>query len=264
MDFGPPVDLAPHSRRNTHDVDLASQGPREYATKSIGRHLVISGTEFEPVDATKASRKSTAGEATMLERDMPRVGVTSEPVQDTAPLHTSDGAAEEGEETKNELGPTLIPTRDDELPTLQRPTIQSVTPIEELGDAAIPPSSAQSHLSIFYRLGLTPRSPSTTVPSQSTYLLGGLSIPGASILARSHPQRSPSSSSGPTAPVKPRMSRAPGTMSASAYVFQWIKHGDEVDDEIRDDTQVWMIDVSLNLHLFLRSRGTHGKLERCR
>lgn len=108
------------------------------------------------------------------------------------------------------------------------------------------PSPPTSRGSILYRLGLV-SSPSSTTPSRS-YLLGGLSIPGASILARSHPHRPPSPVS--SEPKKERLSRTPSAMSGRGYVLEWVRRGDELDEEIKPETQIWNIDVgSLSIQL---------------
>ena len=111
------------------------------------------------------------------------------------------------------------------------PSTSSSTSHPPLSTRSRPP--AQSSSSIFYRLGLTS---APTAPPTASYLLGGLSIPGASILAHSHKRHS-------IVAKRERLSRNLGVMGGKGYVMEWIRKGDEFDEEIGEDTQIWDIDV---------------------
>ncbi|GAA5980703.1 hypothetical protein JCM5350_006358 [Sporobolomyces pararoseus] len=244
---------------NILDSPLASV--EGYATRSIGRHLVISGTEFEPIRGTEEA----ALESETLEGSNGFKGITNEEgkSQEDASKEKSE-KSEQGEEAEsNEEAKVTSPeepypatakdtttttsnlpvaVRAEELPAGPTSSLEPSTSSTALpsisGPSRPPPSSAQG--SILYRLGLFSPSSAGTTSSSRSYLLGGLSIPGASILAHSHPRRTPSP---PALDFKPeRMSRVPSVMKGKGYVLEWIKNGDEFDEAIKEDLQIWDID----------------------
>lgn len=262
------------------------RSPESYATRSIGRHMVISGAEFEPVriqeepgDEAIAEREEAIveGEEELREPDS-LVPSGRESVMRPG-LERSE--ASEGEGESIELEPEMADSVDQSpapsrrrspTPGLLETTLDSTSPPRVDAVDSVPPTSLQvlsplnldsssptepepkktSQGSLLYRLGLTSSPQSNSAPR--SYLLGGLSIPGASILAQSHPRRPESP---PAEPKRERLSRNPGPMGSRAYVLEWIRKGDELDEEIGEDTQVWDIDVRLySLALSRSSRGT--------
>ncbi|GAA5963101.1 hypothetical protein JCM3765_001770 [Sporobolomyces pararoseus] len=248
----------------TEDSDLTvsslvAEAREGYASRSIGRHLIISGTEFEPIRDTEEAApgvekpgqseghirtvevRCEAGEEETKEKNEKSEeedSKSNEKTTDTSPEESSTAPVQE----------TTSPTSDvqmgepyEEMPALPASTFDpsaSSSPPASISEQSRPPPT-RSQGSILYRLGLiSPSSASTTSPR--SYLLGGLSIPGASILAHSHPRRPPSPLASELKPD--RLSRVPTVMSGKGYVMEWIKKGDELDEDIKEDTQIWDID----------------------
>ena len=263
----PPLELSSTSPPIQKDESESPPiSPGSDATRSIGRHLVISGTEFEPIEL-----ESAKGEE-VLEREIEAIGRDRAGAIDEGKKGL--GGLVEGEETEKASQGGSINADDEETSfsrqTEQKPSDQLLNRTESTQTAeesapnspphrclsettpstasttSHPPLStrsrptAQSSSSILYRLGLAS---APSAPPTASYLLGGLSIPGGSILAHSHKRHS-------ILAKKERLSRHLGVMSGKGYVMEWIKKGDEFDEEIGEDTQTWDIDVgySISLH----------------
>ncbi|GAA5867687.1 hypothetical protein JCM1840_006657 [Sporobolomyces johnsonii] len=256
-----------------------------YATRSIGRHVVVSGIEFEPADwlstpegeeepliaellgaeqpavvvgdgehsvvvgaaeplveAAVGARTAGDGEEPetkeLLETDAPASVCDEEPIEEVEPF----ASTEEGGELESPSG--VAEVVDEALPYMSSDVGATTTSPSEANDdlpnlpslplaASSLPSTHPSAepASSFFHLGLG--SISASSPSQ-TYVLGGLSVPGASILAASHSQLS--------TPKKARLERKSATMADKGFVLEWIRKGDELDEEIGEETQVWEVE----------------------
>ncbi|GAA5997834.1 uncharacterized protein JCM10292_006845 [Rhodotorula paludigena] len=236
-----------------------------YATRSIGRHVVVSGTEFEPtwLDGLGETGEGQVAKGAIVSRDEQWADSPgSQHGQDTPHLLAPDGdGAEEKQDSSDDL-PQVDLLSLDEQNIHRPPTPQSPAPVQALtyprpldvGPAVRPPSPATPPRqalspaptsSLLFRLGLTPSSNSSVSGTFSFLVpaLGRTSIPGASILAAtSAPPSSP--------PRKARLPRlgstrrgaAPTAADSKALLLRWIEEGDELDEEVGDESQTWEID----------------------
>ncbi|GAA6012264.1 hypothetical protein JCM11491_007076 [Sporobolomyces phaffii] len=230
-----------------------------YATRSIGRHLVISGAEFEPIeverergnegtgkiDDPQASEGSVDEGGLIVEAEIPEL--TRQNDEETLGpqfVGATEGVATQERFQGSSDSPSSLRAIDQDstssFKTETRPSVIAAgstdSPVACLAAPRPHRATSSSQGSLLYRLGFA-SSPSSAV--SRSYVLGGLSIPGASILAHSHPRRPPSP---PLELKRPRMSRSLGVMSGRGYVMEWIRQGDELDDEIKEETQIWEID----------------------
>lgn len=243
---------------SSNPLDSPPISPRSYASKSIGRHLVTSGTEFEPIELEIAQGGESneqvieelsgivpGGEA----KEDYGVGEAIEQVEgketnEEESINVNDeGSAIGGleQDTMKELTINAAPNRvaQETLPTPPRQRLTTTDSSPTISTSLPPRHSisrplAQSSSSFFYRLGLTS---APTAPPTASYLLGGLSIPGASLIAHSTNERHS------VIAKRERLSRNLGVMGGTGYVMEWIRKGDEFDEEIGEDTQVWDVDV---------------------
>jgi hypothetical protein len=223
---------------------------------------VISGTEFEPIQSEERSTiEVDIGNSEEMQdeagREVLGSGIQTEESMD---VRREEEKLEElalqedpGEGRTLEItvtGEQKPHSKVEEDLSTESTETTSATPILESSISPSPTPSAPNYpqtspaapqRSILYRLGLVSSPSTTTASSSRSYLLGGLSIPGASILAHSHP-RPPSPAS--TDMRADRLSRVPSVMSGKGYIMDWIRKGDELDEEIKEDTQIWDIDVS--------------------
>lgn len=219
---------------------------------------MISGTEFEPIELGIVEGEAVNEQVSEeLSAIAPRgeveedygVEEASEQVEgkeenEEESINVNDeGSAIGGSEqdTSMELTINTEPNRvaQETLPTPPRQCLPT-TDSSPVISTSLPPRysisrpPAQSSSSFFYRLGLAS---APTAPPTASYLLGGLSIPGASLIAHSTNKRHS------VIAKRERLSRNLGVMGGKGYVMEWIRKGDEFDEEIGEDTQIWDIDV---------------------
>ncbi|GAA5953085.1 hypothetical protein JCM21900_005062 [Sporobolomyces salmonicolor] len=292
----PPAASHPSLNTSTHDAPRLSSSllvpcsadaehTEPYATGSIGRHVVVSGIEFEPnywPSTPEGEQEPFIAE--LLGAEQPAVviggGEHSAPVGAVEPLLVADvgartvGAGEEPEMRELLEAETPASVRDEDPieevepyeSTEEDVVLESASEVAEMLDEALPftsndagattitpsqadvdlpnppllpitapfphpthPSSASA--SSFFYLGLGSSSPSSHSP---TYVFGGLSVAGASILAAAHSQLS--------TPKKARLDKIMATMSDKGFVLEWVRKGDELDEEIGEATQVWEVE----------------------
>ena len=176
----------------------------DYATRSIGRHVVVSGTEFEPTwfDSMLSPRK-----------------VPSPTLGDPSALTTAASLVS------------------------QTPNLSSVSQISDIPDFSgsfLPsfglPSSA--HLGSAF-LSVVGSAFSFSLP----FSFGGIVVPGASILAATSAPTFKRDSVG-RAPRLPRPEgdwKTAKRQDSKSLLLAWIEEGDEFDNDLTDVTQTWNI-----------------------
>ncbi|GAA5861900.1 hypothetical protein JCM3774_001344 [Rhodotorula dairenensis] len=193
--------IEPPSSRIFHEASIAANSESSYATRSIGRHVVVSGTEFEP---------------TWYETSLPSS-------EETAP-------AAEGH---------LIPAAGTSIHLDEATTIQPGPATPALGNPIPYPGLRSATFFGSAIVSVVGSAFSFSLP----FPLGGITVPGASILA---------ATSAPTfnrdsvarAPRLPRPEvdcKAAMSRGSLSLLLAWIEAGDECDEDVTDVTQTWDI-----------------------
>ncbi|GAA5850151.1 hypothetical protein JCM9279_003545 [Rhodotorula babjevae] len=238
---------------------------RPYATRSIGRHLVVSGTEFEP---TWDEGAATSGEAEDAAADgKERCDGTSSATADAV---AASGAHEHGEGAHEPLeaveGPApasvdeqqaLVASlgeddegHDDADPGSAVAAVEAVapSPVRPVSPSA-PPRPPPPTGSFLFRLGLVPAAATATSSALSLFLpaLGRTSIPGASILAATAAAPSPSLALARRIPLprltSTRRATAPSAAEGKALLLRWVAEGEALDDdELDEGIQRWDVE----------------------
>ncbi|GAA5825738.1 hypothetical protein JCM11251_000354 [Rhodosporidiobolus azoricus] len=270
---------SPSSRGERSDApspalsERLSEPASPYPTRSIGRHVVVSGTEFEPIPGTAAAEEDEpiysceAGEAELSVEELLRrkeeeafrkrrssrdVGLAdADAVQDQ---ETAEEAKQQEEDGLLSL-PSTSPSASHSPLTAPaadfRPPSPTVTPAEPL-------RSPQATGSVLFRLGLT-SSPSSTYPSLAFPLSlplprpGRLIVPGATILAATGAApHSPARKKRLPRPEdavgigRTRLGAVAGAEGGKEKVLRWVIEGDELDEEVREGgegVQVWDVEA---------------------
>ncbi|GAA6012931.1 hypothetical protein JCM10207_008383 [Rhodosporidiobolus poonsookiae] len=222
-----PPPLAPPSPSlvgSDPDAELAA-----YATRSIGRHVVVSGIEFEPIPGTPTEEIEEGGEGGELS------------VEELLRLEEAAVGRERGLETvKEEQSPreeqgepvNLQDGGDDGLLN-RRPS--SPAPRSAPPAVSIAPAPAGVSASFLFRLGLA------STPSASGFSLslplplpGRPTLPGGSVLAATSAPSSP-----PRKKRLPRLDeRRPGGVvggDGREAVLRWVEEGDEMDEKVEEE-----------------------------
>ncbi|GAA5906105.1 hypothetical protein JCM6882_003560 [Rhodosporidiobolus microsporus] len=273
----PPPPSPPTSNNNpAPGNDLLDPEPASpYPTRSIGRHVVVSGIEFEPIPGTPRAEEEgfdyssgaggggKAGGAAGGERELSVEELLRREEEGAFEVRRSSGAALEEGETANEEKqpeedgllslPSMPPPNDTSVPAAS--SAASPVPTLPLPHSA-PSRPLQASGSILFRLGLTssPSSSSLSFPLALPLSLplprtGRSTIPGATVLAAT-------GAAPPSPPRKKRLPRAEdgagrglGKMGAGGgkdALVRWIEMGDELDEEVREGeegVQVWDVEA---------------------
>lgn len=175
-----------------------------YVTRSIGRYIVVSGTEFE----------STSSEPLPPSRDEPASG---ERIRSAHPTPTSDGSAHV------DLAPTSRPDTVVRVPGASEPNLG-------LRSAAYFGSALLSVVGSAFSFSLP-------------FSVGGIAVPGASVLAAtSAPTFSCEPVVRAARLPRPEDNwRAALRCDSGSLLLAWIEAGDECDKDVTDLTQTWDI-----------------------
>ncbi|KPV75362.1 uncharacterized protein RHOBADRAFT_53347 [Rhodotorula graminis WP1] len=251
------------SRSPTSPTSATARTP--YATRSIGRHLVVSGTEFEPTwgegaAALAAAEGATAGDE--QRREGSGGGVTgAAAAADEAQGHGENAlepleSVEESPRSALDAEPALVassPSVDDEglersEPAAPAATVESSAlspgrPVSPIPLSRPPPPTG----SFLFRLGLVPAATAATSSAISLFLpaLGRTPIPGASILAATAATPSPEHARRVPLPrlTSTRRATAPSAAEGKALLLRWVDEGDALDDDGLDAaTQRWDVE----------------------
>ncbi|BGP15849.1 hypothetical protein JCM10213v2_003838 [Rhodosporidiobolus nylandii] len=225
--------------------------PAHYPTRSIGRHVVVSGIEFEPIPGTPQVEEDGfafggVGEPSVEEllKQEETARRLSGKAESVGREQVEDGEADEQPPSQREEGdlpnppsPPLAPVED------PRPLSRAPTPIASLPPSPSPRPAPVSG-SFLFRLGLS--APSSAF-SLSLPLPGRQTIPGASVLA--------ATSASPTAGLrggKKRLPRYEGKPleGGKERTLRWVREGDELDDKVVEEqeageagVQVWDVEA---------------------
>ncbi|BGP31848.1 hypothetical protein JCM10296v2_003625 [Rhodotorula toruloides] len=207
------------------DVD----SPEPYATHSIGRHVVVSGTEFEPTWVAEGDDSGVVE----LEAELGRkLSATSETGVQTVQVPLR--------------GMHLVKHGDsDEVPSAADDAVSSASsdldePLDNTAASSRPPPPAVPApvtQSFLFRIGLGPffdTSTSSSTLSRFLPVLGRTPIPGASILAATSAFSSLAAASSPTKPRLPRLEthRASKLLDGKTLLLHWVEEGDELDEAV--------------------------------
>ncbi|KAJ8295018.1 Sorting nexin lst-4 [Rhodotorula toruloides] len=207
------------------DVD----SPEPYATRSIGRHVVVSGTEFEPtwvaagdkIGVVEADVEVASDLSVAPEMEVEKVQV---PLDDEDPMK------------RGHVNEVLNATAD----AISSPQVNAAAMLDEMAapirsrPPAVPAPFTQSFL---FRIGLGPffnTSPSSSTLSRFLPALGRTPIPGASILAATSASSSLAAASVSTKPRLPRLEthRASKLPDGRTLLLRWVEEGDELDEVV--------------------------------
>ncbi|GAA5861055.1 hypothetical protein JCM8547_008020 [Rhodosporidiobolus lusitaniae] len=270
-----PSALSPHlSTAN----DLTAPSPPStpsYPTRSIGRHVVVSGIEFEPIPGTPVVEQRSpswnrdsekeggrAEEEELTVEEMVRrenlvweeAEREEEEAKRRAAAEADEGYAKEEAESGQEKvkinrTSTVSPaddllTRASNVPIASPPSSLAAAPVQPPRTPP-PPSSRPPPVSgsFLFRLGLTSSPSSSSAPggfSLTLPLLGGsgrTTVPGGTILAQTGAEPS-------TPPRKKRLPRldSPGGKGAGGeggveLVMKWVGEGDELDEQVLEEQE---------------------------
>ncbi|GAA5914937.1 hypothetical protein JCM8208_000775 [Rhodotorula glutinis] len=233
---------------------------RPYATRSIGRHLVVSGTEFEPTWDEEGAVEAVASEGATGadERGEGLRGIVAgadevDEAQENGekalePLE-GEGTSAGAEEQAAVTSPNSDGERVDEV-ELESPIVatepSATSPVRPVSPIPLPRPPPPSG-SFLFRLGLVPAATAATSTALSHFLpaLGRTPIPGASILAATAAAPSPEHARRVPLPrlTTTRRATAPSAAEGKALLLRWIDEGDALDDdELDEGTQRWDVD----------------------
>ncbi|TNY23505.1 hypothetical protein DMC30DRAFT_347374 [Rhodotorula diobovata] len=221
------------------DAGSATSRPAEYATRSIGRHLVMSGTEFEPTWSEEGADAVTGAVAvagqdgeTRRPRAMERVEESDE-VKAEGAVIPGDAEGDQAPDAKLARDDSDAGHGDSSCAALSAPTLPPVRAASPLPPSRPAPPSG----SFLFRLGLVPSSTSSAF-SLLLPALGRTPIPGASILAATAAPPSSQHAHARRAPL-PRLTStrravAPSGAEGKALLLRWVEEGDALDEEVGD------------------------------
>lgn len=204
---------------------LAVDSSEPYATRSIGRHVVVIGTEFEP---TWVVDKSVAGaDEPTTKSELGELGKLLPTIAREVQLAPRDvGQSDEGARYNCDTSTSAPPNKDS--PSNEVADRRGLSPL------AIPPPATQSFL---FRIGLAPffdTSASTSAFSRFLPTLGRTPIPGASVLAATSAASSLAAAPPPAKPQLPRLEshRASTLPDGKTLLLRWVEEGDELDEAV--------------------------------
>ncbi|BGP24395.1 hypothetical protein JCM10295v2_003306 [Rhodotorula toruloides] len=196
---------------STGSKSLGMDSSEPYATRSIGRHVVVSGTEFEPTWVADAGDTDVAKSETEG-RNNSKHGAQTEDQMRQVPVHNEDRTREDKPVIAGDGGPATTHAAQD-------------APVGGV------------YQSFLFRIGLAPFfDTSTSTSSLSRFLpaLGRTPVPGASILAATAASSAVAAAPSPARPRLPRLEthRASKLPDGKALLLRWIEQGDELDEMV--------------------------------
>ncbi|GEM07467.1 sh3px3 protein [Rhodotorula toruloides] len=208
-DVADPDPLATSESTGSKSLGMDSSEP--YATRSIGRHVVVSGTEFEPTWVADAGDTDVAKSETEG-RNNSKHGAQTEDQMRQVPVHNEDRTREDKPVIAGDGGPATTHAAQD-------------APVGGV------------YQSFLFRIGLAPFfDTSTSTSSLSRFLpaLGRTPVPGASILAATAASSAVAAAPSPARPRLPRLEthRASKLPDGKALLLRWIEQGDELDEMV--------------------------------
>ncbi|GAA5970913.1 hypothetical protein JCM11641_004506 [Rhodosporidiobolus odoratus] len=198
-----------------------------YPIRSIGRHVVVSGIEFEPIPGTPTEEMDEKDVELSVDELLRREEQATSRANAEGAMNAREAeggrAKAEGTAADDLLNPATPPHAGEH----EAPSSPLKAPPADVGHT-VPPRPAPVSSSLLFRLGLSSTPSSSFSLSLPLPLPGRSTIPGASVLAATHE----------ITPKKRRLPRledeAKPEGRGKEVVMQWVEEGDEEDDRVEE------------------------------